>query len=241
MSETPTVPHKTRKLPDWFEAYLLYTYSTASPEIFHKWAALTVVAGALRRRVWIDHPDVFKLYPNMYTVLIGPPGAMKGTAMRMGQRLLMQVPGFDYNADSLSREKLILDLQQSLSGGDCALTVFSSEFGSMFSVSGPEMANFLTDIYESPDKWSYRLKNQASVTVVNACLNLMACTQPETMAKFLPIHSIGLGLTSRMPFIYADTPRDRPWRQKRDPQQDAIRDLLLNDLHVITTLRGEFG
>ena len=211
-----------------------------SPEIFHKFTALSTVAGALRRKVWIEVPEIYRLYPNQYNVLIGPPGSMKGSAMRVGQKMLMELPGFDYSADSISREKLIQDLQQSLNGGDCALTVYSSEFTSMFAISGPEMANFLTDIYESQDKWSYRLKNQASVTIVNACLNLQACTQPETMAKALPIHSVGLGLTSRIALVYAEIPRDRDWKPKKDPSQAQLRQLIVNDLQVITTLHGEF-
>lgn len=219
---------------------MLYTYPMPSPEIFHKFTALSTVAGALRRKVWIEVPEIYRLYPNQYNVLIGPPGSMKGSAMRVGQKMLMELPGFDYSADSISREKLIQDLQQSLNSGDCALTVYSSEFTSMFAISGPEMANFLTDIYESQDKWSYRLKNQASVTIVNACLNLQACTQPETMAKALPIHSVGLGLTSRIALVYAEIPRDRDWKPKKDPSQAQLRQLIVNDLQVITTLHGEF-
>lgn len=211
-----------------------------SPEIFHKFTALSTVAGALRRKVWVEVPEIYRLYPNQYNVLIGPPGSMKGSAMRVGQKMLMELPGFDYSVDSISREKLIQDLQQSLNMGDCALTVYSSEFTSMFAISGPEMANFLTDIYESQDKWSYRLKNQASVTVTNACLNLQACTQPETMAKALPIHSVGLGLTSRIAFAYAEIPRDRDWKPKKDPAQTELRRLIVNDLQVMTTLNGEF-
>ena len=235
---SPSSP--TRKLEDWFEAYKVYTYPMPSPEIFHKFTALSTVAGALRRKVWIDVPEIFRLYPNMYNVLIGPPGAMKGSAMRVGQRMLMELPGFDYSVDSVSREKLIQDLQQSLNMGDSALTVYSSEFSSMFSTSGPEMASFLTDIYESPDKWSHRTKSQTISIIVNAALNLQACTQPETMAKSLPIHSVGLGLTSRIVFVFADTPRERDWRPSKDPQQGMIRQLLINDLHVITTLNGEY-
>lgn len=229
----------TRKLSNWFEAYLTYTWPMPSPEIFHKFTALSTVAGALRRKVWIEVPEIYRLYPNQYNVLVGPPGSMKGSAMRVGQKMLMSLPGFDYTVDSVSREKLVMDLQQSLSQGDSALTVYSSEFTSMFAISGPEMANFLTDIYESQDKWAHRTKTQQSITIVNPCLNLQACTQPETMAKALPIHSVGLGLTSRIAFVYADVPRDRPWKPKKDPEQELLRNLLINDLHVMTTLHGE--
>lgn len=220
---------------------MLYTYPSPSPEIFHKFTALSTVAGALRRKVWIEVPDIYRLYPNMYNILIGPPGAMKGSAMRLGQRMLTQLPGFDYSVDSVSREKLIDDMRAALKHGDSAVTIYSSEFSSMFSTSGPEMATFLTDIYESPEKWSHRTKSQQVTIITNACLNLQACTQPETMAKALPIHSIGLGLTSRIVYVFAEVPRERDWRQTtKDPQQEQIRQALINDLQVMTTLNGEY-
>lgn len=219
---------------------MVYTYPMPSPEIFHKFTALSTVAGALRRKVWIEVPEIYKLYPNQYNVLVGPPGSMKGSAMRIGQKMLTSLPGFDYSIDSISREKLIMDMQQAQNMGDSAVTVYSSEFTSMFAISGPEMANFLTDIYESQDKWSHRTKTQASISIANPCLNLQACTQPETMAKALPIHSVGLGLTSRIVFVYADLPRDRDWRPEANPEQKTLREMLVHDLHVMTTLHGEF-
>ncbi len=230
----------SRRLPDWLRAYLVYTYPTAPPEVFHKWSAITAVAGALQRRVWVQY-DEFSLYPNMYNILIGPPGSMKSTAMRIGQKMLMTLPGFNYSVDSISREKLIDDIKASSKNGQSALTVYCSEFSSFFSTSGPEMAVFLTDIYESPDVWVHRTKTQQISQVNNACLNLMACTQPETMAKSLPLHSVGMGLTSRIPFIFADTPRERDWRGNKDQEQIDMRDHLLNDLKVISTLAGEMN
>ena len=235
-------PSKTRKLDDWLQGYMIYTFPTAPPEIFHKWSAISAIAAVLQRRAWVQY-DTFRLYPNMYNILIGPPGSMKTTAMRIGQKLVTEVTGIEFSVDSISREKLIQDLQQSLKNGQSAMTAYCSEFSSFFSTSGPEMAVFLTDIYESPDSWSHRTKTQASSKITNACLNLQGCTTPETMAKSLPIHVVGLGLTSRLVLVHATTPRERNWRGNKDQsgEQEKVRELLANDLRVIGTLSGEYN
>jgi hypothetical protein len=235
-----TFPSKRAKvLDDWVKSYLVWTHPTSPPEIFHKWSALSAVAGALRRRVYFDYGH-FHLYPNMYNVLIGPPGSMKSTAMRIGNALLSKVPNVKFSVDSITRERLIQDISQANQEGASAMTVYCSEFSSFFSSSGPEMAVFLTDIYESPVKWAHSSKSGGQNTLNAPCLNLHACTTPETMAKQLPIHVVGLGLTSRTNFIHAELARDRPYRTKKTPTDGEMEGYLINDLQVISTYSGEF-
>lgn len=219
---------------------MAYTDPMAPPEIYHRWTALSAIAGSLRRRVWFDYGH-FNLYPNMYNVLIGPPGAMKTSAMRVGQGLLSKVPGVEFSVDSITRERLIQDIGASMKDGSSPMTAYCGEFSSFFSSSGPEMAVFLTDIYESPLKWAHRTKIGGTNNLTAPCLNLQACTTAETMAKALPIHVVGLGLTSRTTFICASLPRDREWRTKKTQEQVQIEQLLLNDLQVISTLSGEYN
>lgn len=236
-----TSPSKpvVRVLDDWVKSYLVWTHPTSPPEVFHKWSALSAIAGALRRRVFFDYGH-FHLHPNMYNVLIGPPGSMKSTAMRIGNKLLAKVPGVKFTVDSITREKLIQDISQANNQGASAMTAYCSEFSSFFSSSGPEMAVFLTDIYESPLIWSHSSKSGGQNTLNAPCLNLHACTTPETMAKQLPIHVVGLGLTSRTTFVQAEKARDRPYRTKKSPQDNELEGFLGNDLQAISTLSGEF-
>lgn len=176
----------------------------------------------------------------MYNVLIGPPGSMKSTAMRIGNSLLAKVPNVKFSVDSITRERLIQDISQANVEGASAMTVYCSEFSSFFSSSGPEMAVFLTDIYESPVKWAHSSKSGGQNTLNAPCLNLHACTTPETMAKQLPIHVVGLGLTSRTNFIQAELARDRPYRTKKTPTDNELEGYLANDLQVISTFSGEY-
>src|SRR5687767_15141767 len=114
-----------RILEDWIHGYLVYTYNQESPESFHIWVALSNIAGALGRKVWFDM-GYFNVYPNLYAVLVAPPGmCKKSTSMRLGRDIITKVPGLHFSPDSTSRERLIQDLAI-----NSWMTGHSSEFAS---------------------------------------------------------------------------------------------------------------
>lgn len=57
-----------------------------SPDLFIDWGFYSMISTALQRRVWL-FPDSFTLYPNLFTLLIGPPAAGKS-------RVISQVSEF---------------------------------------------------------------------------------------------------------------------------------------------------
>ena len=131
IDSTPSPPK--RSLPawtNWIEAYLAYTNESESPEEYHKWVAISTIAGAMRRRSFYDY-GYFLAYPNMYIVLVGPAGrCKKSIAMRIGRGMLSEVPNVNFTTDSITRERLIQDLTQVTKDGHSTMTAYSSEFAS---------------------------------------------------------------------------------------------------------------
>jgi hypothetical protein len=229
-----------RSLPNWIEAYLMYTHSNEAPEEFHLWMALTTIAGVLRRNVSFDM-GYFTVYPNLYTVLVSPPGrCKKSTAMRISREFLRKVDGINFTSDSISRERLIQDLSQCLKDDQSPMTAYSSEFASLLTTSGMDMVVFLTDIYDSPSEWSHKTKMGGTQKIIAPYLNLAGGTTPDWIARSLPLDTVGIGLTSRVLFVYQDTPRKRPPRPKLTPEQIKLGDLLTYDLRLISTISGEY-
>jgi len=70
-------------IPDgWFARYLEYVADSEAPTCFHFGAALTACSAGLGRQPllgWEARPT----YPNLYTLLIGPTGARKGSALNL--------------------------------------------------------------------------------------------------------------------------------------------------------------
>jgi hypothetical protein len=230
----------SRRLPSWLEAYLAYTAESESPEDYHIWVGISTIAGALRRQVFFDM-GYFSLYPNLYVVLVGPPGrCKKSTAMRTGRAVADQVPGIDFSVDSTTRERLVLDMSTSYKDGQSAITVHSSEFASLVTSSGMDMVAFLTDIFDSPPEWTHKTKAGGTNKVKAPFCNMLAAATPEWIAKGLPLDTIGIGFTSRIIFVYADTPRKKPPFPRLTEAQKRLEEFLREDLAAITTLNGEF-
>lgn len=230
----------TRLLPSWLKAYLVYTHASESPEEYHLWVGLSTIAGAIRRKAFFSM-GYFLLYPNLYTVLVGPPGrCKKSTAMAIGRRMLNRVEGINFTTDSVTREALILHLSQSHADGHSSMTAFSSEFASLLTSSGMDQVVFLTDIYECPPEWTHKSKMGGTQKIKAPYLNLLGATTPDWIARSLPLDTVGIGLTSRIIFVYQDTPRRRPAFPHLTKEQRELEELLVHDLQKISTISGEF-
>lgn len=229
-----------RRIPNWIQAYLAYTDDSESPEEYHKWVAISVIAGAIRRKAFFDMA-YFLLYPNMYIVLVGPAGrCKKSTAMRIGRSFLSAVPNLNFTTDSTTREQLIVDLSQSHKDGHSSMSAFSSEFATMLTSSGMDMVVFLTDIFDSPAEWVHKTKSGGTNRIKAPYLNLVAATTPDWIAKAMPLDTVGIGLTSRVVFVFQDTPRVRPPFPRLSDAQRKLKELLVQDLVSISQIAGEY-
>jgi hypothetical protein len=224
----------------WLDAYLAYTAESESPEEYHLWTGISVIAGALQRHVFFDM-GYFLLYPNMYIVLVGPPGrCKKSTAMRIGRDVLKAVPSAKFTADSTTREKLIINLSQALKDGASAMTAHSTEFATMLTSSGMDMVVFLTDIFDCPPSWEHDTKAGGKNTIKAPFLNLLGATTPDWISRAMPLDTIGVGLTSRIIFVHQDTPRVADPIPKLTEAQKALSQILISDLIGIASLSGEY-
>lgn len=225
---------------NWLNYYNEYTRESESPDAFHLWTGLSVIASAVRRNVWLNQ-GTYILYPNLYVILVGPPGRVrKSTSIRLGRRLLLGVEGIHFSADSITREELIRQLGKiSTTAKQAALTIHSTELSSLIEPSGVKMIQFLTDIFDGDFKWRYATKGQGKDTISNPVLNILAATTPTWIAEGLPADVIGHGFTSRIVFIYADDRRYlRPF--PKEPDGQLIKDLTA-DLDHISRIEGPFS
>lgn len=71
--------------------FILATRGTGVPTIFHLWGAFTVISSLIKREAWIRwHPS--KLFVNLYTILVGPPGRVfKSTSVNICSKLLNNI------------------------------------------------------------------------------------------------------------------------------------------------------
>lgn len=238
--EKPRKDTERTGIGNWLKGYQQYTIESESPDHYHLWTGLSILASAVRRNVWLDQ-GTHILYPNMYVILIGPPGRVrKSTSIRMGRKLLLEIEGIHFGADSLTREDLIKTLGKiSTTAKQAALTLHSTELSSLIEPSGIKMIQFLTDIFDGDFKWRYSTKHQGKDVINNPVLNILAATTPTWIADGMPADVIGHGFVSRVLFVYAADRRYlKPFPGKLDAELEKN---LRVDLDHISRLEGTFS
>lgn len=215
------------------------------------WTAVSTVAGALRRKVWIDQA-YFKWHPNFYVLLVAPPGIVsKSTTAGIGMNLLKQVPGIRFGPDVVTMQALITAFAESTEAFELngeflpmsALTLESSEFGNLLNPQDKEMVDLLVSLWDGKaGSFEKKTKHSGSDTVVNPWINLIGCTTPAWIAGNFPDYMIGGGFTSRCVFVYAD----KKAKYVAYPGLEVPRNLgqqeadLVADLTAISNLAGKF-
>ena len=240
-----------RKLEDWIESYMEYTFNTESARIYHRWTGLSVIAACLRKKVRLSIGRM-SVYPNMYVLLVGPPGGpRKSEAIASGVKILNEIPDIRISADAITPEALIQDLESStvdepLPDGStfqhASITVTSREFESFIGQKGEnkKMIITLTDLFDAQElPWKYRTKHYGDNVIPSVFLNIIAATTPESISESLPSTAMGSGLGSRIAFIWA-AKRAKKVTYPTDHEVKHIKEDLIHDLHRISRMAGTY-
>lgn len=252
-----------RNHKNWLTAYMDYTKHSESPDAFHFWTGVATIAGALRRRVWIDMRH-FEWTPNFYIVLVGPPGiASKSTTLRIGINLLEKVQtdnttgSIKFGPQSMTWQALTesigaateyMDFMKTDGTMDTiamsAITCAIPELGTFLKMEDKALVDVLISMWDGQiESWGHKTKSSGNVDIRNPWLNMIGCTTPTWLAQNFPVAAIGGGLTSRMMFVYAEAKRHLvayPDEHVEESDYQDKRKKLVEDLTRIASLRGSY-
>jgi hypothetical protein len=234
---------------DWITSFLRYTAHIPSPEIFRLWSAITALSGAMERRLWVTTAGAV-LYPNLYTLLVSPPGVGKSQAINIVYSLWTQTPNINMAPDNVTKASLLDYLEGAkrqvvLSATQMvtyhSLVVSASEFGVFLPAHDTEFLSSLNHIYDNPDFYKETRRTTKKVLeITNPQLTILAGTQPAYLSTLLPEAAWGMGFMSRQLLIYSGTPVtvdlfSTPTMNKKH------RDELTNEMTEVTKLYGAFS
>ena len=244
-----------RKLEgSWLRHYLDFTKGMESPEIFHFWVGISLIATSLGRNVYLDR-GYFKLYPNMFIVLLAESEeCAKSTAIRIGVDKILRADDMEgcpmIFAQKASPQALVETLVDETGVPDANMIitknaevyVTASELAVFLGKKekNSELLTMLTDLYDCPDKWAYKTRFKGWEQVVNACLNMVAGTTPKWLRLTIPSDAVAGGFVSRLVFIYVNhTDREFAHPEYGDVEE-RLRVKLIHDLSLIRRIKGPF-
>jgi len=230
----------------FINTYITYTKPQESPTLFHSWTAISTIASALRRRIWIDR-GYYTLYPNLYTILVSDSGVgRKSTAIKIGTESLLRkaIPDITIMRGKLTMGYLVdwmVQAQTKQPDKLAEVTVHCSEFKvfakGAYSDSG--LIEDLTDLYDC-GRFEYRTKNQGVYIIEKPCINIIAASTPEWLTTGSAADFIGGGFSSRIvPVALTKDERSNAWPTKTQIEKD-LEDALIIDLATISKLTGCF-
>lgn len=242
----------SRNFPSWIEAFQSYATFGEAPPKMHFWTAVSTIAGALRRKVWIDQ-YYFKWYPNFYVIFVAPPGVVaKTTTADVGMDLLRKVPGIRFGPSVVTWQALVQAFAEGKEAFEyppdsktyhtmAALTISSGEFGNLLNPQDKEMVDMLVNLWDGKG-FRKQTKHSGTDEVENPWINLIACTTPAWIAGNFPEYMIGGGFTSRCVFVYTDRKQKLvPYPGMSVPKNiETFQGALVQDLERISLLTGEY-
>ena len=239
-----------RQAGDWITSYLEYSSVTEAPKRMHFWAGVGAVAGALRRRVWIDMKR-YKWYPSFYIIYVAPPGVVaKSTTIDIAMDILRQVPGIKFGPNAITWQALVsafAAVSESFEyNGEfypmSPLTLAASELGSLLNLQDGDMINLLIELWDGKKGYEKTTKTSGNDTVDAPWINIQAATTPHWIAANMPQSMIGGGLSSRCIFIHAEKKAKYiAYVDEHIGSSDQeLEHLLVADLERISLLAGRF-
>ena len=231
------------------EDFVAATNNGLSPERFRRWTALSMISTALDRRVWTSIVRGKALYPNLYVLLVGPPGVGKSTAISPARRCLETQPHIALSPNSITHEAFIkllserakeLDMVNGEPKQRATLGLFLSEWGTFLRRPENDDLSMLADIYDCENferltigRWDDPEKAR------NLYVNILAACTPAWFAEGFPPNSYEQGLPTRFQFIYSTGQDVKPdFEFTEEARNTSIADKFLPKLDKLTKYAG---
>lgn len=242
------------------EMYLDFLEDTEPPEQFHRWSFISCIATQLGRNVYFTHGHS-KIYPNMYTMLVGAPATRKSTSIKIAKKILEDAGFNRFSFSKSSKQKFLLDwsdgalgtstgappsvadmldapvtgLGEELLANECFIA--QDEFIDFIGQGNFDFITLLTTLWDNPERYDERFKNSNPVSILTPTLNVLGGITTQSIAMALPQEANGSGFLSRLILVYSN-PSGKSITFPKTPREEH-RQVFISRLQDIRKLRGE--
>lgn len=238
-----------RQTDNWIMSYLRLVNDTEPPIRYHTWTAITMLASLLGRKCEMEFgPEI--IHPNLYTILTGPPGVRKGSAIKYGVSLLKELGGsVMFTANVVTRQQFYGEIEACqaidyLPSGEpfihSSLFVVSDELVMFLEEKDTRRLADLCDLYDGKPVFEYKTKKSGHNYAVNPSLWILAGTTPNWIQVCMPQLAAGGGMTSRTIFVVAEKKGKHIPLTKMRSFDPVLTAKLVSDMAEIKAMCGRF-
>jgi hypothetical protein len=231
----------------WIGKLLTSTAASESPRKYWYWAGLTAISAVVNNKVYLDK-FLYKLYPNIFVLLVGKSGIRKGPPVSLAKDLVEAVNNTRVISGRVSIQAVISELKNATTkegGGPPILDAIgfltSSEFAS-FIIQDPAALTILTDLYDGgyhKSGWESMTKGGGKEKLKNVCLTMIGASNEVHFKEAVPANALGGGFVARCCIIHAEKKSgSNPLTDRPELTPDVGE--LAQHLRALSKLKGEF-
>lgn len=221
--------------PSFITDFVNVSRGMEAPTLFMYWGALWAISTILSRDAWLEwYPK--PLWPNIYVLLVAPPGlCKKSTSLDIGQTLINEaIDLLPNNMDRFRKSGVVISGKAT---GDGILKALAPEDGMFFDTSNGEnrmlrvdrgskaffavseltqlmnkstylasLTTTLTSLFDCRDEDSELTRGRGMEPLRKIYVTFMAATTPSNMRTSLPPEAMGGGFMSRIVTVFQDIP-----------------------------------
>lgn len=249
--KSPTLEVLSGGRKSWVEEFVDATRDLNSPELFRKWTAIFCIAAAMERRVHTRF-GASRVFPNLFAILVAPPGVGKTQAIMQGSGLLRGTKVLRVAPDSISSATLLDALEGAYRTSPSpdntifeyhSLQVLADELGVLLPEYNEGTLSLLSALFDCRDSFSEEKRTaRIKKNMINPVISVLCGAAPDFLKSALPEVAWGQGFMARMIMIYWPHPINYDIFDKFDSTDagPGYTSSFIQYLRDICDLRGVF-
>lgn len=216
----------TELIPDGLgKLYVQYLEKTEPPPSFHFFSFLTVLGAMMGRQCYIDQ-QIFRVWPSMVTLLVGPQAVRKTSAANFALKLGYAAdPDRIDNFEKVTSEKLHSRLAQKnpavgiLTLPEMTTVINKKDYQKT-------MIADLTNLWDNPDHLPVETMGRQE-TLRDVALSSLMCSNERLLIQNLPSDAFGGGFFSRILPIYEPVPDpERLFPEPEEMSKELMKEII---------------
>jgi len=219
----------------FYDRYCTFTERSEAPLAYHLFCALVAIGATVNRRVWFDM-GIYRLFPNLSVIILGPSGIKKTSAANIALGLIQQLDLVKVYSEKLTPEQLVEAMKEHAQG----------------LIYAPEMAAFLgrqrymegiipliTRLMDCPNVWSSETIGRGKTTLTDVAISSLMCSTVDWFVNNTTEDMLGGGFIARNILVAQDdSPRDEDIPRAELPTD---RERLMYDISQVFQIQGQMS